>query len=937
MISTWEEIYSRYDAIKDHKPRATKKLNELGEILASAYRLNPHRADEMWQYLIELNIKDNITFAKFYIAQVFNKLTEQLSFEEATDYVSMRPERVRLMLIYGYDGVSLNHVVYTIIGSQVINERFDEAIGALFMLEEKFTTQESLNVYSQYSVINTLCEQLENKKDPINNEFRFDIPKETILAFYQACCLEINDENIQAILQARISLLTGEPIKDENSVERILHYLFEATVHNRYGLNELFIDFLYFEREVINDEVENYVYNYCLETADAILNELFALAYYGIGERSNWYRGIISSSERIIYEAFRKVPCYIFPKNILQKHMFDSNWNAFLQLLVIGLNQETEYGATSYLDFIKEEVLDYLSIKDKKIEYKNDICWVINEQNNPVSTAELESQNGSLTTHISSLDRRYIIKPRVTAENVKDFIKVLARACILTSGSPINGRLVDEVSSFVTKETGNVDALKELGIETDIDERTELEKFCDFVEKESIQRFPYDNSYNQQLEMQIQRHISNIRQEMGLDRLEIGKVLAKKEQILSFLFLHDAHSSSIKKDIILGSLLDNNYPAALKCTEYMINTAAYPNFSDRNSWSVEMKNTLSLILYEVIQQNTDKYRESFPMSVTSAVVQIAEECLPYLDGDEANEVKAELVILKPTDEAIDGFVRQLMQTVDNYTAGRKSGYSKYVNIITRGIENLSILNRMDVIAQIVHKITDSRLIIAGPSYQYWINHLRITDEQRIALYYLVPDVYATYIDDSDRNTAMELLRFFGRLGDQTVYRAIKNQVLQKHGYIDGMSSCFRYSKETPSPIVLCSNNIFEASFLYWNVNDFGADIRVDVNLLIQNKSRTYISLFATDISINGISLSKFGKLDNVDVLNRTCINNYLEGNKINTESLYLRWKKTDDYSFKEISEISFSIIAQNTGKDALTVGPFTITHNQIDDTFALKT
>ena len=67
MITTMNEIEQRFDAIKDHKPKASKKLNELGEILASAYKINPDRADEMWQYLVELNVRDDEKNAKFYI------------------------------------------------------------------------------------------------------------------------------------------------------------------------------------------------------------------------------------------------------------------------------------------------------------------------------------------------------------------------------------------------------------------------------------------------------------------------------------------------------------------------------------------------------------------------------------------------------------------------------------------------------------------------------------------------------------------------------------------------------------------------------------------------------------------------------------------------------------------------------------------------------
>lgn len=100
MITTMNEIEQRFDAIKDHKPKASKKLNELREILASAYKINPDRADEMWQYLVELNVKDDEKNAKFYIAQVFNKVKGLIPADEATDLIMMTPERVEMMLLY---------------------------------------------------------------------------------------------------------------------------------------------------------------------------------------------------------------------------------------------------------------------------------------------------------------------------------------------------------------------------------------------------------------------------------------------------------------------------------------------------------------------------------------------------------------------------------------------------------------------------------------------------------------------------------------------------------------------------------------------------------------------------------------------------------------------------------------------------------------------
>ena len=83
MINTLQEIQDRFEKIKDHKPKASKKLNELGDILASAYKISSELADEMWQYIVDLNVDDDVANAKFYVAQVFNKISDRPSPEEA--------------------------------------------------------------------------------------------------------------------------------------------------------------------------------------------------------------------------------------------------------------------------------------------------------------------------------------------------------------------------------------------------------------------------------------------------------------------------------------------------------------------------------------------------------------------------------------------------------------------------------------------------------------------------------------------------------------------------------------------------------------------------------------------------------------------------------------------------------------------------------------
>ena len=168
MITTLKEIEQRFDAIKDHKPKASKKLNELGEILASAYKIESDRADEMWQYLIDLNVREDVKNAKFYIAQVFNKIRGFISEEEATDLIMMTPERVELMLLYGYDGGTLYSVLSTLTISFLKNEDVNDTMASLEYAFEKFGGVDSGNpeiLKATKTIVQTGAELLRTNND----------------------------------------------------------------------------------------------------------------------------------------------------------------------------------------------------------------------------------------------------------------------------------------------------------------------------------------------------------------------------------------------------------------------------------------------------------------------------------------------------------------------------------------------------------------------------------------------------------------------------------------------------------------------------------------------------------------------------------------------------------------------------------------------------
>ena len=123
MLQTWESIIQKYNSI-GHTSRATKNLEEWGELLASAYIVNAEKADKLWQELIELNVATDEKFAKYFVAQIFNAIISRLDAEDAVAFLIRNEKRLALFLQYkcGYQG----NIVNAILCFYIKNERFDK-------------------------------------------------------------------------------------------------------------------------------------------------------------------------------------------------------------------------------------------------------------------------------------------------------------------------------------------------------------------------------------------------------------------------------------------------------------------------------------------------------------------------------------------------------------------------------------------------------------------------------------------------------------------------------------------------------------------------------------------------------------------------------------------------------------------------------------------
>ena len=99
MLRNWEAVIQAYNSTP-HASRATKYLATWGEIFASAYKINPSKASDLWQDLIEENLATTEEFkvVDFYFIKINNAILRVLDIEYAMDLLSFDEKRTKMVI-----------------------------------------------------------------------------------------------------------------------------------------------------------------------------------------------------------------------------------------------------------------------------------------------------------------------------------------------------------------------------------------------------------------------------------------------------------------------------------------------------------------------------------------------------------------------------------------------------------------------------------------------------------------------------------------------------------------------------------------------------------------------------------------------------------------------------------------------------------------------
>ena len=773
MIREWDEIISRFDAIKDHRPKATKKLNELGEILASAYKKDPAKADEMWQYLVNLNVSDNTENAKFYIAQIFNKLTNQLEPEEATDFVALTPERVQLMLLYGYDGGTLWHCLSTLIIGFLKIGNVQNCMITLEFFFEKFG-----GLYSNHeSVFSAVSRSIRDANELNRAEPCY---KETIQEFFNEL-LELDNDKINAYV--RVSLVLHD-YKDASDVGELIDLATE------YKFSTEFMGLLWkFHEEMSVDTFKDYWVSY-LENMDEEDYPPFIsfqedngddddTDYYEEpkyeGSKMQYYVDIMKDNDEILPHYFNSVSDVV--DCIVYIWIVDGDWDRFTRYIAQLL----------------------LNASDERYEYSN-----VKRLMDCYLNAYFHSD------YIYTTDGYGRKNKIITEENLVQAHSALAAISAITVGCPLHDEFHETIKAFMQKSSGNLDALKEAGFDEELEERSPEHRFKDYVQnflqsgerEHNIHNGEYrricdairdeirDCDYDEQIDQQVERDY----------------VHALDDDIAKFYFLHCSRASNEKADLIVACIKKDNLARAIELVDLLATTASYDDFSEHNSWAFDMKRVAELVAEAFTKGGRFSWRNQDVTEVQAQTAyELIERIIPYLNAEDADSVRIQLMKLIPEKADNEQYIQGLMQDVEVYTTfpkPRGKGNAPNINRMSAKIgesfEILARMGRLDVISQILNKFVAVKDILKPVAYSTWMHmvYSSLESDDIYKLYKMNKEVFAAWLEEKLHEH--EIIDFTEKLCEHCSYEEyleFRDMVISRHGFVEGLDDCFDSKSE----------------------------------------------------------------------------------------------------------------------------------------------
>ena len=852
MIKNWSEIQERYDAIKDHKPRASKKLNELGEILSSAYMLDPDKADQMWQYIVDLNVADDITFSKFYIAQVFNKLTDRMKPEDATAFLAMNPERLQMMIMYGYDGGTLWRCLDTLMRGYIAFEDVNGAMLCVSYFYDKFG-----GINSGYPDIYTVAGNVANIcVDHIRRKEQAEMATELLTELGKSENDDVNSyfEIIKAINEI------GGPFDYES--------LLESALENRHPTE--FFDLLWVARNDLDEE---------------------AL-------RDKWVKYVQGCDED-----------EIGPWNYIRED--DTDYRYSKVKFYVDLEKETDelleyfFASPNLHDVEKGIIWTWFEEGDlnRFVKYLSKTLMCTSEENFSFSSIKYELKN--------YMDESFLVGPfgktydSIMKDRKRQLAEALSSISAITIGCEAHESFHAIIRNYIQREFGSIDILNAAGFNDKLETRTAEERLKDYIHSFLISGKALHQNHNVEYSLikdalddeykaskpkldlkdffntpidKIDDFMANYDEDKEDYKWERKYRFAQDEEITEFYFHHCPDEYYLRESMISSCVRKGDINRAIELIDMMADTKDNEGYNV-NDWGWKNRRTMESLIDEYAYKKGNSWNssgESITDEMREIVRQLVYRAMRYLPQEAAEKLREDsLYKIDPQSEDTDEYIMQLLEDTDAYIAfakNRRQGGAVDINRISNRLnqcfEHLSKMGRLDVVAEIMGKLAIVGDDLKPVRFSTWMSTMtrELKHGELIKIFRINKGIFEAWLS-GDGLRDWDILNVARGIVDgctRAEFMEFRNLVISRRGKVDGLDACYQATSENTETQEMFDGETAKISLDYINIGGSRSVSFISINLLTTAKTRKLDSVRLLKCVINGIGTTDCGFISEMD-------------------------------------------------------------------------
>lgn len=739
-----ERLIDRFEDIKNHKPRAPKKLNEIADILTAMYYIDSDKASEMWQYIIDLNITDNIEFARYYVAQVFNKLIQRMTQKDSAYLISMIPKRIDLLITYGYDGASL----YSIINSLVIGLiELDKIKLCKSVLDNVITKNGSLaestvskNIIK--SLIRGFSEQAHNPT------------LETHIKEFGDVLQMYNDREICAYYSVRLN---------QSDVEESLNLCIS------FGFEYEFINIA----KRIDQKNKNYLRQKWEEYVRKNGTCSLLILNHSNGDFNssdlNKFVDVALESPVLLNLYFENYsPHYKeFYISIIKELIIDEQWDDYINYMSKALNsfQSPESFETGYWTLISRFYEGFMNSLINKNRNSNCLKGVYK--------GVIEFKVSSYNPYTDNFGREY---NEVSIENINEFINALERINDLSNFSICHNQFEKHLK-FIKEKIERV--LEDIPL---ADNKNLVKKNIKYFIKDYFLSEKEQYAYFELGE--LEKECINV---LGLQ--EFVEYIIQDKQILEFYVFYRGSIDYISR-IITYCLNYFKFNLVSELFSKMIEKLP----SDRRLWEYRMfKTLLEVIDYYSSKKNFSKSKSNnLSEKIIDYIFSITLTVDEYLSELHSKTLDGKLLLLKQDSHELENYIDYLYNSLLIYSSEKKpqgKGNKDYLRHLAEYIiESFDVvvkMGRLDVLSEELTILSKANKTLKPMNYSALFYHAITLLDNKMDLYYMNNEIFKVYFQDAETrdDLLIELVDNICWTSGEQAAKKVKNIIVNIRGNI----------------------------------------------------------------------------------------------------------------------------------------------------------